>query len=91
MTESKKRTRTRAERQAGDAESALERVLSHAESHGEAYDGATEDHATLRAAIADAKIPGDRRGLDDKPLPDTPKTGAESGQGAPEGAGTVQA
>ena len=34
--------------EAPDVKGALERVLDHAESHGEAYEGATDDHATLR-------------------------------------------
>ena len=45
-------------------QAALERVLAHAESHGEVYIGASEDHAILRAAIEDGDLPGDQR-LDD--------------------------
>jgi hypothetical protein len=40
---------------------ALERVLSFAEARGEEYDGATEDHAIVRAAIADGSLVGDKR------------------------------
>lgn len=34
----------------------LERVLAHAEGHGEAYVGAVDDHATIRAALSDGRI-----------------------------------
>lgn len=34
----------------------IERVLSHAESHGEAYTGAVADHTTIRAALTDGRL-----------------------------------
>jgi hypothetical protein len=37
----------------GEAKEALDRVLTHAESHGEAYAGASDDHAAIRAAFFD--------------------------------------
>lgn len=56
----------RQERREGDDDTtelraALERVLSHAESHGEAYEGATDDHALLRAALEEGALPAERR------------------------------
>jgi hypothetical protein len=64
-----------------DVRAALERVLSHAEEHGEVYEGATEDHALLRAALTDEELPGDRRGAstDDD---DADATGAETASAA---------
>lgn len=44
-------------------QAALERVLAHAESHGEAYPGAAEDHEILRAAIEEGELPGDQRAI----------------------------
>ena len=41
----------------GDVEevgAALERVLAHAESHGEVYPGAAADHAVIRAVLLSA-------------------------------------
>lgn len=35
-----------------EVKAALERVLDHAESHGEVYDGASDDHALLREFVA---------------------------------------
>ena len=34
-----------------DVKAAVTRVLEHAESHGEVYEGATADHATIREAL----------------------------------------
>lgn len=49
---SKKTDKARVE----EIEAALGRVLKHAESHGEVYPGATEDHRTLRDAIGSSEV-----------------------------------
>lgn len=57
----------------GSPHAALERILAHAESHGESYVGAVDDQATVRAALSDGTLAGDKR---IPAAPETPQTPA---------------